>query len=226
VEDWYVLWSLAATLGLQLRLRGQHIPMSEPPNTEDLLRVQLGAARVPIDEVIARGAGSLYPVDRVYVAPRENQARFQLVPADVAQELDQLASELCQPLPQELLGESEFQMIVRRHREWMNSTAADFEATRERIPLNPAYFNPADLNRLGLAPGASVELVRGAARITVTAAIDEGVRLGVVSVGHCRSGSDTNPYEATNALIDSERDLQAINRMPMMTGVKVTVVAA
>jgi anaerobic selenocysteine-containing dehydrogenase len=225
VDDWYVLWSLAKSLGLRLNLRGQEISMDEAPKIEELFAIQLKAARVPVDEVISKGEGALYDVEPVLIGSRKNQNRFQLTPEDVAEELQQLASELAGPLPAEELATNEFQIIVRRHREWMNSTAADFSATNERFPGNPAYFNSADLSRLGWVPGMDIKIVRGNASVSATIALDDGVRQGVVSVGHCRSGSSSNPFEATNALVDSENDLQSINRMPVMTGMKVAVIA-
>ena len=152
------------------------------------------------------------------VGPRSSDARFEMMADDVAGEIAAVAADLG-------LGEEEgqFRLIVRRQREVMNSLGTDFDATRRRFGANPAYMNPGDMASLGLSDRDLVDLVRDNRSIRVHVRRDVGLRPGVVSVSHGWSGNDANPWEATNALVDADQDVQAINRMPIMTGIPVSI---
>ena len=221
VEDWQVLWSRAKSCGLALNIRGQELPLDVRPATEALFALQTAGFRMTLDEVRAQGGG-VYPGEPVAIAPARNDTRFQIIPPDVAGEIAAVAAEIANPAPAPE-GANVFQMTVRRHRETMNSTAADFDATWGRMPGNPAYFHSDDMARLGLAAGDLIEIVRKDARVAARVAADDAVRPGVVSVGHCRPGLKSRPWEATNALVDGETEVQDINRMPIMTGIYVQV---
>jgi len=220
VEDWYPVWSLARSCGLQLRIAGTDLPMDNAPVPEELHRLQTAAAPVSFDDVRAHRGGRVFARAPLVVEPGTSGKRFQLLPSDVQAEIATLVQEMQAPEP---LGGNALRLTVRRHRETNNSTAADFDATWKRLPGNPAYFHPADLTRLGLKPGDLIEVVRGSARIAARAAEDEDLREGIVAVGHCRPGSADRPWEATNALVDAENEVQSINRMPIMTGMFVRI---
>ena len=221
VDDWYALWSLARSVGAQLRLGSDPIPMDAAPTTEDLLTRLAAGSRVPLADVQAMSGGALFPCADVRVQARRSDTRFQLLPPDVAQEIVILATELTT----ESAGMSpcHFQLTVRRHREMMNSTGSDLAATWGRLPGNPAYLHPSDIERLGLATGDLVEIRRGDARIGARIAADPGLRCGIISMGHCWPGLADRPWEATNVLVDAEENVQTINRMPIMTGMWVEV---
>ena len=220
VDDWYALWSLARSAGVQLQLGSNPIEMDAPPKTEDLLTRLAVGSRVPLAEVQAISGGALFPCNDVRVQPRRSDTRFQLVPPDVAQEIVSLASE---PKSEFRMRPCHFQLTVRRHREMMNSTGSDWAATWRRLPGNPAYMHPSDIERLGLAPGDLVKISRGDAQIGARVVADPDLRCGIVSIGHCWPGLADRPWEATNMLVDAEENVQTINRMPIMTGMWVEV---
>lgn len=222
VDDWLPLWSMARCCGLDLKLGGRELPMDEPPTPEEIFAIQTANAEVPLDEVAARRGGHLFDRPQLTVRAARSTDRFQLVPDDVLEEIRALRGEMRARAPSPA-SEELFQLTVRRHRETNNSTGADFDATWERMPGNPAYLHPDDIARLGLESGDAVELVRGRARIAARIAADEGLRRGIVSVGHARPGVASRPWEATNALVDGENDVQPINRMPIMTGMQVRI---
>ncbi|MGV0837224.1 molybdopterin-containing oxidoreductase family protein [Mycolicibacterium thermoresistibile] len=222
VDDWLPLWWLAKCCDVPLQINGRDVPMDTPPRAEELFALQTAGAPVEYSVVAAERGTRLFEREPVLIGPSRNDTRFQLTPADVLDEIQVLASELGRAAAPTRNG-NEFQLTVRRHRETINSTAADFDATWARIPGNPAYLHPSDLSRLGVEPGDLVHVVRGQARLTARAAADEGLRPGVVSMGHARPGIASRPWEATNALVDDDREVQAINRMPIMTGMTVTV---
>lgn len=221
VDDWYPLWSLARSLGLSLTYAGQPLAMDNPPTAERLFAAQTAAGPISFEEVKHHQGGQAFPPRPLTIEPLADSARFDLVPADVAKECATLAREWGGPPAPE--GANLVQLIVRRHRETNNSTGADFASTWQRLPGNPAYFHPDDLARLGLAEGDMIELERGAACIAARAASDVDLRPGLASVGHCRPGLRERPWEATNALVDADANVQAINRMPIMTGLWVRV---
>lgn len=225
VADWRVLWSLARSCGLTLNLRGHDLPTDQPPTTEELFVIQTEGTRVSLAEVAAHDGGAIFPGEPTYIQPRRDNNRFQLMPADVAGEIADLLQELRNPQPFRAADASEdtFQLTVRRHRETMNSAGSDFDATWARMPGNPAYLHEDDMARLGLKAGDLIEIVRSDARIAARVAVDNGVRRGVISVGHARPGLRSRPWEATNALVDGENEVQAINRMPVMTGINVKI---
>ena len=220
VDDWLPIWSLARSCGLALTLDGHELPTDSPPSAEDLFEIQTAKAPVPLAEVAGQRGGRLFERPALTVQAAQRSDRFVLLADDVRDELSELQGELGAP---PAARDGEFLLTVRRHRETNNSTAADFEATWERLPGNPAYFHPDDLALLGLEAGDWIEVVRGAGRVSARAARDPGLRRGIVSVGHARPGLASRPWEATNALVDADREVQAINRMPLMTGLPVRI---
>ena len=103
----------------------------------------------------------------------------------------------------------------------MNSLGADFEATWKQLPGNPAYLHPDDMAELGLAPGTMIHIVRGNRSIAAPVAADADLRRGIVSISHGWSGTPDELWSATNVLVDADANVQAVNRMPVMTGFEV-----
>ncbi len=221
VDDWLPLWSMARSCGIRLEIGGRELPTDEPPTAEDLFEIQTDGAPVAIADVAAEPGGRLFESDPLVVRQPVSSGRFALLATDVAAELAALEGDLAGSPPS--AEPDEFLLTVRRHRETNNSTGADFDATRERMPGNPAYLHPEDMHQLGLDVGAVVAIVRGDRRIAARVAADATVRPGVVSVGHCRPGLSSRPWEASNALVDADLDVQTINRMPIMSGIPIRV---
>lgn len=220
VDDWYVFWRIAAHMGLPLTFAGQSLDMSNAPTREALLAMIAAHGRIPLDTVRAAQGGRLYPVDARIGEPSADATprRFALLPPDVAEELAAAGEELRHAAPP-----PRFQMIVRRHREVMNSAGIDLDSTRRKWPLNPAFLHPDDLSRLAVEAGAPLIISNGRRRIRTVAAADATLRPGTVSIAHCWSGDPADPMESTSMLIDAEERVEAINRMPLMTGIAVDI---
>jgi anaerobic selenocysteine-containing dehydrogenase len=217
VDEWYALYRLAGHAGFDMRIMGIGLSPDDLLSTEDLMEKLAASSRVPFDKLKRSEGALLVPAEEsVTVAKRSSEARFELMADDVAEEIAAVAAELGQE-------DHQFRLIVRRQREVMNSLGADFDATRKRFGGNPAYMNPNDMASLGLADRDLVDLVRDNRSVRVHVRRDRDLRPGVISVSHAWSGNDGNPWEATNALVDADRDVQAINRMPVMTGIPVSV---
>ena len=89
LEDWEILWELAAVMGLTLRVGGLTIaPGDERPTSEELLD-RLGArGRVPLADVRGHPHGALFDLEPLLVREAgEHAGRFDVLPDDVAAEL-------------------------------------------------------------------------------------------------------------------------------------------
>lgn len=211
VEETTVLLALADRLGLLLTLDG--IAVTDT-NAADLLA--RGSA-IPLRQVADHPGGLLADVAPGRVQPPQGFERFDLIPADVANEIASLADEATVP-PRT----GDLVLIVRRHREVMNTTGTDMTATATRFPGNTAFLHPVDLRRLGIAPGDVITIARMGLSVRAHARPDEAVGVGCVSLAHCWE-SDGDAEDATNTLVSGTVDIQSINGMPVMTGLRVDV---
>jgi len=122
-----------------------------------------------------------------------------------------------------------YRLAARRLRDAVNSACKDLPAIRARIPTNPAFMNPADMRREGLAEGELVCLRNGAGEIVVPVSADPDLRRGVISVAHgygVLPGEPEDPYlrgASTNRLIGADHPRESINAMPRMSAIPVNV---
>jgi anaerobic selenocysteine-containing dehydrogenase len=213
VDDWYALWRIAREMGLALRWNGVDVPMETAPTTDDLLELFAATARIPLDQVKAAGRGRFYPAEVQVQPPGPGAGRLDLLAADVAAELARLA--------QEAPPSKGFRLTVRRQREVMNSTLTDFDTVRARRREPAAHLHPRAIARLGLTPGDRVLIRSGVGEIEAEVATDADLREDVVSIAHCWEAGPSRA--ATSALVDPARELQSINRMPVMTAILVSI---
>jgi hypothetical protein len=158
------------------------------------------------------------------------QARFTLMPDDVAREMAQVAAET-HVLPGRVLsngGTYTHRLAVRRTRELFNSMYRYLPSTRRRLPYNRAFLNGDDMAAMGVANDDWVEISSDSGVIRAIAARDEALRPGVVSISHGFGGlPDDGDYRrngaSTNLLISTDRDLQPINAMPRVTAIPVNI---
>jgi len=211
VDDWYVLARLAEEAGCPLQL-----PIPAAGDSRELMRSLLAASRAPGVQAAERPGARLHAGPVRHVEPRQNDARFELLAQDVASELDALASSLGEDP-----DDARYLLIVRRHREIMNSTGTDYVELGRRFPGSPLYLHPEDMKALGVNKGDRLAIVRKHARLTAEAWPDPMLRTGVVAMSHGWSGDPADPWQATNALVDADTETQDINRMPVMTGIPV-----
>jgi anaerobic selenocysteine-containing dehydrogenase len=221
VDDWYALGCIAYHAGKPIALAGHVIAPESTLETEEILQSLTSSGRLNLGELLATPGGTLSADAGATVGNRTSDARFSLVPPDVAAEIHDLSEEMM--WNRERTG---YQLVVRRHRELMNSLGSDFAAVENRFGANPAYLNPKDMQALGLRQGQPIHIVRDNTVIDARAVADKGLRPGVVSISHCWSGNPDQPQQATNILVNAEEDLQDINHMPVMTGFYVEVRAA
>lgn len=222
IDDWKFFWEIARRMELPMQLGESLCGDGPTPSTEDILASMAVGSRVPLEEVRAQPAGAIFDAGKAHVQPARagRVDKLELAADDVLGEIASVAATLDQPHDSRLL------LTVRRVREFVNSGLTDASKSRARIPENPAFLHPEDLDRLGLTDGEKVCVVSATGRIVAVARTDPSLRCGTVSVTHCwgeGSDDDRRIPESTSRLVASDRDLQAINGMPIMTAIPVEV---
>ncbi|CAN5340784.1 molybdopterin-dependent oxidoreductase [soil metagenome] len=233
IDDWQVFFALARRLGLKMQYGGQPLSLDRLPTSEELLARGLERATVTL-EAIKQHPGFIW--DRrdqpAIVQPARPQAgRFAVAPPDVVAELGEVAAEpLAQP-EADATVKAAFNLIVRRMRDVNGSIGMETASIRQRNPYNPLHMNPADLERLGLAAGQRVHIRAQYGDIIGIVKPDATLRGGVVSMSHNWGRADNEPasYErhgaSTNLLVRNDRVFEAINAMPRMSAIPVTIQA-
>jgi anaerobic selenocysteine-containing dehydrogenase len=144
-----------------------------------------------------------------------------VAPPDVLAEIDDLYARYAGGSPGQ---EFTHRLAVRRLRDVNNTTYRDMSGVKARMPYNLAYINPTDLADRQIAAGEMIRITSPHGTIVAQAEADGSLRPGVVSMAHGFGAlPDEGEYEhdgsSTNLLLSLERNRQAINAMPEMTGV-------
>lgn len=227
IDDWYLYWALAVRLRMPLVFAGKRLQMDSPPTTAELLDVLLVNSRVPLSELRRHSRGLLCEEDVRVLPPSEGATtRFAIAPADVVAELEEVVADVSW----QATTDFPHRLTVRRERPIMNSIQQNCLLPGERRHNGPAYVNPSDLSALGLSDGARVEIVSATGRLPAIVVADATLRRGVVAMSHCRGNlpEDDGTFEeagaSTSRLVATDRGLEKINAMPVMTAVPVKIV--
>lgn len=232
VEDWYVFWSIAKRLGLPLNYAGKTpMDMVDPPTTDELLALRTENPAAPFEEILRHPHGmSFDDLPFATVQPRRagHDARFHLMPADVAAEVAVVERE-----QDRAVGSGRdfpFLLAVRRMPFVYNSVSRSSPEIHHRTPYNPAFMNPLDMAEMGLGEGDRITLTSDNGSVVASAAGDEGLRRGVVSLSHSWGllPGEEMPGDlsaSVNMLISTDRDMEAVNAMPRMSAIPVNIAA-
>lgn len=229
VDDWYVFWAIARRLGCNILYDGVPLNMTAPPATDDLIAIAARNSQVPLEEIKKYPGGKIFDPQQQLVEAGQGNARFALFPADVGEEFKDY---LGQSSAASVGGHAPFSHLlsVRRLREVSNTMYRELPAIHKRRPYNPAWLNPADVDRMGLRSGDKVALVSDHGRVTAIVQPDETVRPGVVSISHgwgALPGETEDPQQAgsaVNLLVSSERFCETVNAMPRQSAIPVNIV--
>jgi anaerobic selenocysteine-containing dehydrogenase len=230
VDDWYVFWSIAKRLGLDLTYAGKPMDMERPTTSEALIPLGFDNGLLSLDEVKRHPEGVMLDAAAIpIVQPARPDAagRFDVAPTDIAQELAVVAAEALDAGA----GGHSHRLISRRMRHLSNSVGLDMASIRARSPFNPAYMHPDDLAALGLAEGDRVRITSDHGVVEAIVEADAALRQGAVSMSHGWGDTDVNadPAKAgasTNLLIADDQAIEPINAMVRMSGIPVTVSAS
>jgi anaerobic selenocysteine-containing dehydrogenase len=223
-EEWHFFWDVARRMGRPIKINGEALPMDRSLTTDEFLDAMTRDSRVPLDDVRRHPRGAIYPVDQ-YIQPAraEATARFELLPDDVAEELQAFANNPADD------PSFPYLMTNRRVRNAMNSLIPGYEKLGDDRKYNPAYLNSADLAQLGVERGDTVEIASPGGRLRALVEVDDALRPGVVAMTHSWGGLPGDPDAATHGaactslLVSTDREMESINAMPRMTAIPVRI---
>jgi 1-acyl-sn-glycerol-3-phosphate acyltransferase len=207
-----------------IELPGGSIDPEDPPTKLEVLKLIHPATRVPLETMREIGHGSVFEEAAIDVSPPLPgvEARLQLAPEGICAELREVREE---PLP----STETHLLICRRERHAANSVGQDFPESRKIATTNPAFLNPVDLERLGVAPGALVEIESEHDRILAVAEPSDELQSGVVSMAHCWGAGPERDAEVrsigsnTGRLIATSCDYDPITGMARQSAIPVTI---
>ncbi|MCW0200096.1 molybdopterin-dependent oxidoreductase [Sphingopyxis sp.] len=207
VDDWEVFWEIARRLDAPLALNGTPLDMARKPATDELIALLLEGAQVDFAAIRAAEGGRIFDVSPLHVEPGDGDAKFDLAPPDIVEELRELRAESA-------AGAFDLRLAVRRMRDVMNTAHHHLPTLEKRLTDNPLWAHPDDLASRGIAPGDRVRIVSANGAIEARAEADATLRAGVVSITHGWGGGAGVNVNALTSL--GARD--PINAMPVMTG--------
>jgi anaerobic selenocysteine-containing dehydrogenase len=226
IEDWEIFVGLAKRMKTPVELPGGSVDVERPPTKFELLELIRPDTRVPLERIREREGGAVFDELNVRVAgPLPGlEARLDVAPDGICDELREVRAEAFQAP-----GEGAFpqRLICRRLRHVSNSVGRDFPESAKRGRTNPAYMNPADLERLGVSAGDLVEIASAHDAILAVAQPTDEVQSGVVSMAHCfgaESDGDVRRLGSnTGRLIAVDRGYDPITGMAPQSAIPVVV---
>ncbi len=225
-DDHLYFWELAQRLGVTLNHFGVDLDGSIAPTTDELLAIAARHAPIAFDDLKRAERGVVLDREDVFVEPGDPKSahRFSLLPEDVAAELADVAR--ARPVSQGFA----YRLAVRRLRDGLNSAGLVLPSIKARIPFNPVYMNPDDMQDEGIGEGEMVRVESAHGAVEVLAEGDPTIRRGVVSIVHgfgrnpARRGAYEKAGVAVNLLLSLEPSArETINAMPRMSGIPVAV---
>jgi anaerobic selenocysteine-containing dehydrogenase len=245
IEEWEFFYGLAQRMQLGITLVGfygwgRHIEsppivtqmdMQNKPTTEELYEILTKGSRIPLDEIKKYPDGKIFDEVRETVQSRDpgNEDRLVLDDPHMLEELTEVQDD--DWTSRQSTEEFPFRMIPRRANNFVNSSGRSLASLRGKRPYNPAFVNPADLDDLGLASGARVEIRSAHGFIEGIVEADEGLRRGCISMTHAFG---TNPdTEAdigevgsnTGRLTSDDAEYDRYTGMPRLGAIPVAMTA-
>ena len=244
IESWQFFYELAKRLGRQITYfgnaagTGEHwdkppvpfaLPLDRRPTTEEMFEAMCAGSRVPLAEVKRHVHGKVFSELDLTVLPRAEDCTAMLELGDPT-----IMAELAVVFAQR--GDTEnpsvdypLLLIPRRANEMMNSIGRTNPKLAARRSHNPAFLNPVDLARLGLASGDIIRIRSRHGAIQGVAEAEPRLRPGTLSMSHCFG---TNPDEAddplgqggcTSRLMDANAAYDPVFGQPRMGAIPVRI---
>jgi len=228
MEPWQIYYRMAQRLGLQLKYpsisdllgiaakeaefksEAPMLDMAHEPSTDELYEMMCTGSAVPLSKIKEYPNGHLFDEARKTVLPRDEDciARLELGNETMLSELRQVRAETHVEQGKKN-PQFPFLFIPRRIQNSTNVVSSTDRTVLKRT-YNPAYMNPADLDRLGLASGDKVEIRSQHGSIIGFVEAESDLRPGVLSMTH---GFGKNPGDD----YDPKRDGANVNRLTSWT---------
>ncbi len=241
IEEWEFFYGLAQRMGLPLNIAATYewgpdsedparteIDMQCKPSNDDLFAALTRGSRIPFDEVKKYPEGQVFEDPSVVVEAGDEDAegRMELADETMIAELAEVAAE-----PVERDAEYAFRLVSRRLPDVHNSAGRDIPQLVRKYSYNPAFMNPEDLARLGLASGDVVEITSSHSAILGIVEAEEAIRLGVVSMPHAfgdapggEQDKDVHTFGSNTGRLSSvDRDYDPYSGIPLMSAIPVNV---
>ncbi|WP_269430666.1 molybdopterin-containing oxidoreductase family protein [Novosphingobium malaysiense] len=232
-DEGYISWAIAKRLGKAITFFGTELETDQAPTDEDYLRILSANARVPFDQLRSEAVGGkVYEdlPDVIVRGPGENAGRLDVMPEDVASELEGFLNSAPEAAHVRS-GEFPLRLIARRVREVSNTSCRTFPTARKRMPFNPLFLHPDDLHQSGLDADTECWVVSRHGRIPSVVRADKTLKPGTVSMAHgfgWVAGEDTEFRDrgsSVSLLVSLDEDTEALQAMPRMSGIPVRIEA-
>ena len=230
IEEWQFYWEIAKRMGSSIRLPGGDLPENDLPEKQTVLELMFPKPRIPIAEIRAEDGGKVFADVEVRVVPGDSDARLQLTPAGIADELTEVRAE---PLDDDGAPHKDHEfshlLISRRLKQVYNSSGQQLPNIRKKGTTNPAYMNPDDLVELGVDSGDIVQISGRYGQILGVVSSAPDVKPGVISMAHAWGDLPGNEGEvreigsSTNRLLSSDAEYDPITGMARQSAIPVNV---
>ncbi|MFW0756307.1 molybdopterin-containing oxidoreductase family protein [Pseudomonas sp. H11T01] len=235
IEEWEFFWEILHRMGLPLTLPGRGaLPMDRKPTKDEVLDALYPNTRVPLDVLRASPGGKIFEefYEKVLPADPDNDARLNLAPSPIPEEIRQVRSE-ANPGVGGGYGEDaaaySHRLISRRLANAYNSALRELPGLQKGRAPNHALLNPADMELLGLQSGDLIEIESALSSMPAVVHGTDDVAPGVISLAH--GWGDTPEADdrvreqgsSVNRIIDAERSFDPWTGMGMQSAVPVNV---
>ena len=157
--------------------------------------------------------------------------RFQLLPTDIAEQLQTVAAETDWQQQGNVDDGATYShlLISRRLKHVYNSSGQQLDALKQKGTTNPAYMHPSDLSAAGLTNGQLIEVTSAAGALIGVVEGAADIKPGVISMAHAWGDLPDNGGEvrtqgsSTNRLVDDDRTFDSITGMPRMSAIPVNI---
>ena len=236
IEEWEFFWEILHRMGLPMTFLGGRgaLPVDHKPTKDEVLEALYPNSSVPIETLRSSPGGKIFEelCDVVLPGDPANDARFDLAPSPVMEEIRKLRSE-ANPGVGGGYGQDaaafSHRLISRRLANAYNSALRELPGLQKGRAPNPALLNPADLESLGIQSGDLIEIESALSRMPAVAHGTDEVAPGVICLAHGWGDvpeSDHRVRElgsSVNRLIDAERSFDPWTGMGAQSAVPVNV---
>ncbi len=235
MDEYEMLWWLAKHMGIEMNFPGGPASMETCPDKATVLDLisegsllKPSKAKADAAALKRKGAAITYEELHPVVGPADPEAseKFDLNAGAMPSQLIDYAA--YDPVDDGF----DFRLISRRSKHRYNSNGHTFPKLVEKMPTNPAFFNPADLAAAGIEDGAIIQITSPTASIFGLAKADEKVRQGVISMSHAFGDSEAGKGDvmtkggSTNRLIVDDAHLDPITGQAMQSAIPVRIAIA